>query len=129
MFQKHELKTLSDAVSEAWKKINFTKVNGLAVRLRATVCPERDYRAPSIAPEEWLGRRSPILASVSRRFTLSEMGVIVSSVDDMAGFLVSGISSRSRSGSARVTTFGLVANLATQMTFAAALHKITADST
>src|SRR5215471_11429491 len=31
---KHQLKTLSDAVSEGWKNVNFTKVNGLNVRLR-----------------------------------------------------------------------------------------------
>ena len=34
MLEKHQLKILSDAVSEAWKNINFTKVNGLDVRLR-----------------------------------------------------------------------------------------------
>ena len=34
ILEKHQLKTLSDAVSEAWKNVNFTKVNGLDVRLR-----------------------------------------------------------------------------------------------
>jgi hypothetical protein len=34
MLEKHDLKALSDAVSEAWKSVNFTKVNGLDVRLR-----------------------------------------------------------------------------------------------
>src|SRR5690349_2504648 len=46
----------------------------------------------------------------------------------MAG--LSAFSSRSRAGFARVTallSFGLVANLATQMTFAATLHEIAAD--
>jgi hypothetical protein len=27
MLEKHQLKILSDAVSEVWKNINFTKVN------------------------------------------------------------------------------------------------------
>lgn len=34
MLEKHELKTLSDAVSDAWRNVNFAKVNGLDVRLR-----------------------------------------------------------------------------------------------
>jgi hypothetical protein len=50
----------------------------------------------------------------------------------MAGLSAFGLSSRSRCGSARANallSFGLVANLATQMTFAAALHEITVDWT
>jgi mannose-6-phosphate isomerase-like protein (cupin superfamily) len=34
MLEKHQLKALSDAASETWKNVNFTKVNGLDVRLR-----------------------------------------------------------------------------------------------
>jgi mannose-6-phosphate isomerase-like protein (cupin superfamily) len=34
MLSKHHLKTLSDAVGEAWKTVSFEKVNGLDVRLR-----------------------------------------------------------------------------------------------
>jgi mannose-6-phosphate isomerase-like protein (cupin superfamily) len=34
MLEKHQLKALSDAVSETWKNVNFTNVNGLDVRLR-----------------------------------------------------------------------------------------------
>jgi mannose-6-phosphate isomerase-like protein (cupin superfamily) len=33
MLEKHDLKALSDAVSEAWKNVKFTSVNGLNVRL------------------------------------------------------------------------------------------------
>jgi hypothetical protein len=29
MLEKHDLEALSGAVSEAWKNVNFTKVNGL----------------------------------------------------------------------------------------------------
>jgi mannose-6-phosphate isomerase-like protein (cupin superfamily) len=34
MLSKHDLKTLSDAVSESWKTVSFARVNGLDVRLR-----------------------------------------------------------------------------------------------
>jgi len=34
MVDKHELKSLSDAVSEAWKNVNFANVNGIDVCLR-----------------------------------------------------------------------------------------------
>jgi hypothetical protein len=50
----------------------------------------------------------------------------------MPGLSAFGLSFRCRCGSARTTallSFGLVAKLATQMTFAATLHEITADWT
>jgi|SRR5262245_64411466 len=34
MLEKHELKTLSDAVSDTWKIVNIAKVKGLDVRPR-----------------------------------------------------------------------------------------------
>ena len=34
MLEKHDLEALSDAVSEAWKNVKFTSVNGLDVSLR-----------------------------------------------------------------------------------------------
>jgi hypothetical protein len=34
MLKQHELKILADARSDAWKNVNFAKVNGLEVRLR-----------------------------------------------------------------------------------------------
>jgi hypothetical protein len=36
MLEKHQLKTLSDAVIDAWKNVNVAKVNGLDVRPRAS---------------------------------------------------------------------------------------------
>jgi mannose-6-phosphate isomerase-like protein (cupin superfamily) len=37
MLEKHELKTLSDAVSDALKNVNFAKANGLDGRLRVAM--------------------------------------------------------------------------------------------
>ena len=34
MLEKHDLKALSDTVSEAWNNVKLTPVNGLDVRLR-----------------------------------------------------------------------------------------------
>jgi hypothetical protein len=45
MVDKHELKSLSDAVSEAWKNVNFAKVNGLDVRLRVVTDRTANFHA------------------------------------------------------------------------------------
>src|SRR5262249_24532272 len=112
---------------------NFGYTSGrFAARRRQEERPESVLKAiiePIDSSKEWLGGRSPIPASVSRRFTLSDMDMIASSVDDTAGPSPSGLSSRSRCGSARATAFGLAANFATQMILPAALHEISADWT
>ena len=65
MLQKQELKTLSNAVSNAWKFVNFAKVNGLDVRLRivtgrAATQPTPNHR-PAIRSWRDHGRPGPRL--------------------------------------------------------------------
>jgi mannose-6-phosphate isomerase-like protein (cupin superfamily) len=45
MLEKHQLKTLSDAVSEVWKNVNFAKVNGHDVRLRVVTDRAANFHA------------------------------------------------------------------------------------
>jgi mannose-6-phosphate isomerase-like protein (cupin superfamily) len=51
MLEKHLLKPLSDAVSEAWKNVNFAKVNGLDVRLRIVVDRAANFHAHADSDE------------------------------------------------------------------------------
>jgi mannose-6-phosphate isomerase-like protein (cupin superfamily) len=51
MLQKHELKTLSDAVSEAWKNVNFAKVNGFDVRLRVVTDRSANFHSHADSDE------------------------------------------------------------------------------
>jgi predicted MFS family arabinose efflux permease len=71
------------------------------------------------------------MASAARRFRLPETAWIASEqVNNGRGASISVSLSRVCGGSARATillSFGLVANLAAQMTFAATLHEIAAD--
>jgi hypothetical protein len=45
VLEKHQLKTLSDAVSEAWKNVNFAKMK--PVQAAAPVVPENSIRGDS----------------------------------------------------------------------------------
>src|SRR5262245_5267325 len=51
MLEKHLLKSLSDAVSEAWKNVNFAKVNGLDVRLRIVMNRAANFHAHADSDE------------------------------------------------------------------------------
>jgi mannose-6-phosphate isomerase-like protein (cupin superfamily) len=51
MLEKHLLKPLSDEVSEAWKNVNFAKVNGLDVRLRIVVDRAANFHAHADSDE------------------------------------------------------------------------------
>jgi mannose-6-phosphate isomerase-like protein (cupin superfamily) len=51
MLEKHLLKPLSDAVSEAWKNVNFAKVNGLDVCLRIVVDRAANFHAHADSDE------------------------------------------------------------------------------
>jgi len=51
MLEKHQLKTLSDDVSEAWKNVNFAKVNGQDVRLRVVTDRAANFHAHADSDE------------------------------------------------------------------------------
>src|SRR5215831_5411155 len=48
---KHQLKTLSDDVSEAWRNVNFAKVNGQYVRLRVVTRSAANFHAHADSDE------------------------------------------------------------------------------
>ena len=51
MIQKHDLKTLSDAVSATWKNVNFANVNELDVRLRIVTDRAANFHAHTDSDE------------------------------------------------------------------------------
>lgn len=51
MLEKHQLKALSDAVSDAWKTVNVAKVNGLDVRLRVVTDRAANFHAHADSDE------------------------------------------------------------------------------
>ena len=51
MLEKHQLKPLSDAVSDAWKNVIFAKVNELDVRLRVVAGCAANFHAHADSDE------------------------------------------------------------------------------
>jgi mannose-6-phosphate isomerase-like protein (cupin superfamily) len=51
MLEKHDLKALSDAVSEAWNNVKLTPVNGLDVRLRIVSDKAADFHSHADSDE------------------------------------------------------------------------------
>jgi mannose-6-phosphate isomerase-like protein (cupin superfamily) len=51
MLEKHQLKTLSNAVSEAWGNVNFAKVNGQDVRVRVVTDRAANFHAHADSDE------------------------------------------------------------------------------
>lgn len=51
MLEKHQLKPLSDAVSDAWKNVIFAKVNELDVRLRVVADCAANFHAHADSDE------------------------------------------------------------------------------
>jgi hypothetical protein len=57
MLEKHQLKPLSDAVSDAWKNVNFANVNGIDVRLRVVTDRAANFTRTRIAMSFSAARR------------------------------------------------------------------------
>jgi len=51
MLEEHDLKALSDAVSEAWNNVKLTPVNGLDVRLRIVSDKAADFHSHADSDE------------------------------------------------------------------------------